>query len=68
MFSSSSFSAVSFSVLSWLLDQIVVQVQQTLDALGGDAPHRRKTTRATPNWLPVFPVDEDETLLFLGLL
>ena len=68
MFSSNSFSPASFSALSWLLDQIITEVKRALDDAGGDAPPRRKTTRATPNWLPVLPVDEDETLLFLGLL
>ena len=68
VFSSTSFSPAAFSALSWLLDQIITQVRQALEAGGGDAPTRRKTQRATPNWLPVLPVDEDETLLFLGLV
>ena len=67
MFSSGSFSPAAFSALSWLLDQIIIEVTRALDDIGGHAPIR-KSRRATPNWLPVLPVDEDETLLFLGLL
>lgn len=52
--------------LQGLLHFVAVEVQKYEQ--GGNAPTHRKTTRATPNWLPVLPVDEDDTLLFLDLL
>jgi hypothetical protein len=43
------------------------QASQAADAYGGSAP-RRKSRRATPQWLTQLPVEEEEALLMVGLL
>lgn len=34
----------------------------------GGVQRRRGTRRATPNWLPAIPVEEEEALLLIGIL
>jgi hypothetical protein len=52
--------------LQGLLQWVVLEVQKYESAVGG-AP-RRKSHRATPNWLPAVPVEEEEALLLIGIL
>jgi hypothetical protein len=52
--------------LQGLLQFVAVELLNNEQAGGGE--RHRKTTRAAPNWLPVLPVDEEDTLIYFGLL
>lgn len=68
VFSSSSFSQESFAALAWLLDQIIIAVQQTQAAGGGIKTRRRVKGMHPVQYAPVDPVEEDEALLLAGVL
>ncbi len=67
VFNSTSFSLASFAALSWLLDQIIVAVQQA-QAAGGGIKTRRRVQGMHPVKTPVRPIEEDEALLLIGLI
>ncbi|MEN9438318.1 MAG: hypothetical protein RIR09_2973 [Pseudomonadota bacterium] len=67
VFNSTSFSPASFAALSWLLDQIIVAVQQAQAAGGGIKTRRR--IQSAPLWLPdIATSDDDDALLMIGIL
>ena len=60
-----SFGAAMVAVQGLLA--FVAEEVRKFEEYGGGGPKRR-SVRAAPNWLPAIPVDEDETLLLLGIV